>query len=109
MRSLLTVTCVVLIYVVGLMTATGTSLWTAAVSDQEAAAIFGGDDCATWYNNIYCSTGGSSCNPLTGFGRSGTTNTIRRSTASATLMCAGGSNTSCSFIDFPETGCATGG
>jgi len=104
MRSLLTVSCVVLIYVVGLMTATGTSLWTAAVSDQEAAAIFGGA-CITWYDNFTCSTASSTCRPLVCYGSSGTGNTIRKSDAYEPGYCAGGTNTSCSLNYNPLQGC----
>jgi len=108
MRSLLTVSCVVLIYVVGLMTATGTSLWTAAISDREAAAIFGGG-CRNYYDGIACSTASSSCTPFNCYGFSGTGNTIRRSDEGERLMCTGGSGTSCSSILLPYDGCATGG
>jgi len=109
MRSLLTVSCVVLIYVVGLMTATGTSLWTAAISDREAAAIFGGG-CEVYYNGIACSTASSSCYPWNCYGTQGTGNTIRRSTDWSNLMCNGSqTNASCSNILLPVDGCLTGG
>jgi len=108
MRSLLAVSCVVLIYVVGLMTATGTSLWTAAVSDQEAAAVFGGA-CLVYYNGISCSTASSSCKPLTCYALRGTTQTIRSSDRGEQIYCTSGTDSSCSSILLPYDGCLTGG
>jgi len=110
MRSLVTVSCVVLIYVVGLMTATGTSLWTAAISDREAAAIFGGG-CDVYYDRIVCSAASSSCKPLTCYALQGTTQTIRKSDRGEFLYCtgAGSTDSSCSRIILPYDGCLTGG
>jgi len=110
MRLLLTVSCVVLIYVVGLMTATGTSLWTAAISDQEAATLFGGG-CDTVYDDAACSGSArySSCQPYSCYWYTGTGNTIRVSDQGIRFMCAGGNNTNCGVILSPLQGCMTGG
>jgi len=108
MRSVLTVSAVALIYVVGLMGATGTSIWTAAVSDQDAAALFGGA-CTTFYTGISCPTTSSSCRPTTCYHYVGTTATIRASISVQAVICAGGTNYSCSAVYLPDAGCMAPG
>ena len=67
MRSFLLVSAGVLLYSVALMGATGTAPWDAAVTDREAAELFGGA-CVPWkYRACYPGSGAAGCRAISGY------------------------------------------
>jgi hypothetical protein len=66
MRSFLLVSAGVLLYSVALMGATGTAPWDAAVTDREAAELFGGA-CSPWMNRDCPGTGAKGCRAYGGY------------------------------------------
>jgi hypothetical protein len=100
MRSFLAVSAAVLVYTLGLMMFTGTSVWNADATDREAAALFGGQSC-DFGRLVTCQAApGFTCPALIGVGKWGTNPTFRVYVPPTVIQawCAGQTSTTCGYV-----------